>query len=798
MTAEQLQDARASAWRQTGNALLTADDAAAWLRETGLALFLPRTQQIAAPAGSFAEAVLGAPSATPDAKAVSTAFELLQRLVASGDAIALNLLGIPGDRPDFIATDETLPFVFALRGDREWKRGPRGKSSPLVVEVWKLLEREGAMTAEAIKDTLGRQLTETAALRALTELWSNLRIEPVFGLDGETTEWRCLEVRREPAMQAGSAMSQGIALSALVSLYLQGAVAATSDEVEAFLSPIASRSRVRDAVRGLTATRQLGVRNLGPREHFFVEGSLPEFETEFDNAEPAEELDAPAQEALDLDLEGAVDSLLAPVAASDAMVSPPGLVIEAAEDEGEIGEGRKRFVAQRQQRAAGRDRRSFAPGSSASRSPDARPPRPKPASGGDRPFFAREPWKEDRKPRPAAGGRSGSKPPFGDKRPFVPDGEQRKPFRPRPESEPGFTKRPYSAEKAPYEKRPFQKRTGSSDARPSSPGRRGFGAASAPGERKPFGEKRPFTPRDRSSAGNSAPIGRRPFGGGARGEGRSSDGRRDGAPSRGFGGTRPPRRDAGRGPAGERPFRPAAGERPPRPAASGERRPFTPRTGEKPSAFSGPKRPFTPRDRQDRPRRTSEPSRPFRPAEARGPRTGREDRPPFGERRPFSPRQGSKPERPRRESTAGEERRPRTDREDNGAPRRSNTSDPAARKPYGDRPASPRLFRSSAEGTGAPFRSAGKPGAGAPKRFSPSAGRPARPGAPGARPEEKRPRTAKFTSSGKPRTGAVGTGRPGPRAGRPAGKPARPSEPRKPGGGPRKPGGPRKSPRRDG
>ena len=121
MTAEQLQHARAAAWCQQGNPLLTADDATAWLREAGLALFLPRTAQIAAPAPTFVEAVTGESSATPKPAAIASATALLHRLTASGDAAALNLLWIPGDQPDFLATEETMPFLFALRGDRAAK-----------------------------------------------------------------------------------------------------------------------------------------------------------------------------------------------------------------------------------------------------------------------------------------------------------------------------------------------------------------------------------------------------------------------------------------------------------------------------------------------------------------------------------------------------------------------------------------------------------------------------------------------------------------------------------------------------
>ena len=52
-------------------------------------------------------------------------------------------------------------------------------------------------------------------------------------------------------------MAQATALSALISLYLDTVIAATSDEIETFLSPLAPRSRIREVVSGLTTTRQL-------------------------------------------------------------------------------------------------------------------------------------------------------------------------------------------------------------------------------------------------------------------------------------------------------------------------------------------------------------------------------------------------------------------------------------------------------------------------------------------------------------------------------------------------------------
>lgn len=276
MTIEQLQAARAEKWRQKANLLLTIEDAEAWIGSTGVALFLPRKTQLHAPAPSFVEAVLGETNATPPPAAIQQAFDLAARLFAAEKATPLNLLGAVSEQPDFLVSPEALPYVFAVRGDRDWKRGPREKSSPLVVESWKLLKREGALTTTELQELLGREVTEAAVLRALSELWTTLRVLPVYAA-GEPTVWELFESRHQKAMQMGGGMAQATALSALISLYLDSAIAATSDEIEIFLSPLAPRSRIRDVVHGLTATRQLLTIPLGAQSLLHIAGGLPVF-----------------------------------------------------------------------------------------------------------------------------------------------------------------------------------------------------------------------------------------------------------------------------------------------------------------------------------------------------------------------------------------------------------------------------------------------------------------------------------------------------------------------------------------
>jgi 23S rRNA pseudouridine2605 synthase len=281
LIAEQLQAARAAHWRQKQSPILTLEDAESWLQQHPLCLYLPRQAQLPAPAPSFVEACMGSRQAMPGAAAIEQAHGLLTRLIASGTVVPLNLLGTVSEQPDFLAHSEALPFVLALRADPDWKHAPQKSSghkvSPLVLELWRVLDKEGALTAAEARETLGRELTEAAVLRALCELWQALRITPVLAEAGQPARWEMLRVRHRKALETGSTTSQVTALSLLVSMYLQSVFAASSEEIEIFLSPVASRSRVREAVRGLSATRQIHTLSMDAQTYYFLENGLPEF-----------------------------------------------------------------------------------------------------------------------------------------------------------------------------------------------------------------------------------------------------------------------------------------------------------------------------------------------------------------------------------------------------------------------------------------------------------------------------------------------------------------------------------------
>ena len=280
MTSEQLEASRAERLRLTGSGTLTLEDARTWIEETGLCLFLPRRQFSAGVAPSFVEAVAGTGNPTPEPKHIALAEELLVRLEIDGVAVRLNLLGQPGEQPDFVVAAWVLPYVYALRGDRDWRRSPQltgsRQVSPLAIQAYKLLETAD-QTVGQLKHSLGKEVSEAAVVRAITELWQQLRIIPVISAPGKAAQWQLLRHRFQKAIAEGASTSQVTAISVLASIYLQAVIAASMEEVELFLAPLTARSKVREVLRGLVATRQVHTISLGHAPHFYVAGTLPEF-----------------------------------------------------------------------------------------------------------------------------------------------------------------------------------------------------------------------------------------------------------------------------------------------------------------------------------------------------------------------------------------------------------------------------------------------------------------------------------------------------------------------------------------
>jgi len=604
---QQLAAARAKAWCQDGNALLTAEATREWLGNFGLVLFAPRPLQLPSPAPSLVEATLGTPSGGPTAEQVETAMGVVGRLVAEGTVLPLNLMGVVGETPDFVVSAQVFSYIFTLRGDKAWKLPPATsgavKVSPLGLRAYEVLTEHPSLTAAQIAAEMGREASETATLRVLTELWSQLRVIPVAQPGDAPALWELTTRRFTKSIKAGANAGQPKALSALISLYLAQAIAATEEEITTFLSPLTARSRLREVLHALTSARQLETVAVEGKTLLHIAGALAGFA-------------------------GAVPEL----AGADAGTAESG---DAATDAPatfarpkKIGTGRiSSFKAERKPSAEfrGKPARSFSAGAKPSFGARAKPSfgaGARPARDGGKPasrFPARADGKSDRERRPFRKAESPGKPSFtkpwdeGSKpRPAAPvqrdgftkyrkpAGEDRVPLGPReqaglpPEkrtapkasfdrgSKPGgFSKRPYApragegGERATFKPRSYERGTGERKTGERTTGERGTGERGA-GER-----------------------GTRPGGFGVKSFGSKNFAARAGSKPGGFGAKRPytprPAGEAARGP-----FKPRTFERGAKPDGFAAKRPYSPRTDEGAARTEGggrslPKRPYKPR-----------------------------------------------------------------------------------------------------------------------------------------------------------------------------------------------------------
>ncbi len=671
----------------TGSRILTLEAARDFVNSCGILLFGPRS--LGAPAPSLVEATLGAAKSSVTAGESEIARSLVARLVAEGSAVPLNLLGGPGDVPDFIVSTAAFPFVFTLRGDKGWKRAPETsgavKVTTLALHVYEVLTEKGSLTVAEIVNEVGREITDSAVVRALSELWALVRVIPSLGQGEGATRWELTTARFLKAVKAGANAGQPTALSALISLYLGQAFLATEDEICAYLSPLTARSRVRDVLHGLSAGRQLSEAVLEGKTVLFLPDSLPDFSA----ATPAPSYIAARNSAAGSARNEASAGHAAVDAASGASVSTERIRrFDGGSDAGRDRSFRGKPAARPDSRFGGGAGRGPRPSRPASRGEDrpfgnrpARPSNDRPA----RPF-------NDRPARPSAGA----------------------PSREGAGDRPSFS-RPWDEEKRDRPARPSGDRP-AFGARDSRPPRREAGSS----ERPAFGNRdrgdRPTFRRD--SPGSAPPFRPRPENGGKDRPFRSSFGAGENAASYGDRGPRTPREE------GRPPRREASGFLPRRDArdASGDRpRPFRP-SGDRPSGDrpSGPRpsRPrssdasgsFAPRQNFDRPSREGgsdsgrsfgggggfrpreQRSEGFRPREDRAggpPRSGDrgpQGRPPFregGSGKPFGERpQRSFGDRPERGSD-GPRSRPAGQGADRGAFRPNGFSDRPSRGPAG-------------------------------------------------------------------------------------------------------------------
>jgi hypothetical protein len=703
----QLGAARATAWRQTGDPVLTLEAARDWINACGLVLFAPRSQQLPVPAPSLVEATLGAPNALPTMAQTEVARGLVARLVGEGLALPLNLLGVPGDSPDFVVSAQVFSYVFTMRGDKAWKLPPSTsgavKVSPLGLRVFEVLTERGPMSASELAQELGRELTEAAILRSLSELWGQLRVLPLLSQGDGATLWELTSRRFTKAIKAGANAGQPTALSALISLYLAQVFLATEEDVMTFLSPLTARSRVRDVLHALMGARQLETLVLEGKTLLHIPGTLPasvasaSVEGEASEGEAAVAEERPKKVGT-----GRIKSFKSAERTAGEFRGKPAVRGFAA---GRAGAGR-----------AGAGRAGAGPVKPSARygarldgktDPERRPFKRTGAASGmgnagapEKRTFSK-PWNEERKERPT--GKPAAAPKADGFTKFRrPAPEDREPLGPREQA--GLPEARRSAPKSSFDRAAKQ---GGFAKRPYTP-------RSTEGE-----ERGSFRPRsDERAGGRSGGFGSKPGGGS-----------RDSKPG-GFGAKRPYTPRAAES-GGERPF---------------TKRPYTPRGAEGgPETFA--KRPYTPRTAEGGERGTFKP-RSFEGRE-RGAKPGG-----FGAKRPYTPRTAEGGER----SFAKRAYVPRSaPREDSGAAEPSSVERTLPKRPYKPRAAdaherpftkAPWVPKAEAEGTKRPYKARGeggfaRGGTGGKKSFG---GKPAgkfggRPGGGAKPPFRKKPQT---------------------------------------------------------
>ncbi len=573
-TSDQLAQARLAQWHQNGEALLTFENLRSWINVAGLVLFTPRPSQLPVPAPSLVEGVLGAPTPEPALADTEQARTLLARLISEGIAVPLNLLGTPGETPDFVVSAPVFSYIFTLRGDKAWKQPPATsgaiKVSPLAAATHEVLTKHAALSAYDLATQLGKEVTESAVLRALNELWAHLRVIPVGQPDGAATLWELTSARFTKHIKAGANAGQPSALSALISLYLGSAMLATEEEIETFLSPLAARSRIRDVIHALMGARELETLAIDGKTLLHVSGSLPAFATpEADDANLAIDVHAKPVETIE-------------VTAALQETDTPRI---------------KKFVAKPRKLGTGFPSDYGRKFSGAPLNPADRERRP--FARGAKPSFAKpsfnKPWDEEKAARPEAAAGEESATPQTPGQPFDRPTGPSYPRKPRFDREaggarPSFGGKPAFGRKPAFADRPqFGSRPGAKPAFGSRPSFR------SDDSRPP---RREFTPRPEGGSEERAP--RKTFSKpGTFGRKREGFGGKPAFGAKpGFGDSRPPRRDFNDrgGPISDRPAR--TFDRPDRPARSFERsdRP------ERPARPSGGFAPRTPGSFSPRPR----------------------------------------------------------------------------------------------------------------------------------------------------------------------------------------------------
>lgn len=276
MTDPELHELRRHKWRLDGRPLRTVEEGRAFLESVGCCLMYPVSPlegggrsgaEIVAP--SFIGAWVGGDENLPTRQRAfadprtHAATELAIRLLRERSAYEASVFG--GD--NLLVAASVFPYFYALAGDRNPRQDPASDRSlsPLAQDVLGVIQRSGPLTKRRLAELLGGDLSEAAMDRALADLAARLRITRVDYNPRDGSSWDVLYRWSPQAVNEGMHLSVAVALSALLSKYLDCVIAADEKEIGDFFSPLIARSKVKEALNALLAARELEFVHVGKR-----------------------------------------------------------------------------------------------------------------------------------------------------------------------------------------------------------------------------------------------------------------------------------------------------------------------------------------------------------------------------------------------------------------------------------------------------------------------------------------------------------------------------------------------------
>jgi Winged helix DNA-binding domain len=270
MTGLELQQLRRQKWRLDGKPIRTIEQARAFVEDAGLCFMYPQRPTLLVP--TFIGAFVGSDDRLPDWQhafadpRATEATELMVRLLRERTAFEANLFD---ENNGFLLAASVFPYFYALSGERNPKLPPKpGARSPysqLACDAFVVIQKDGPISKQKLLAQLAGGVSVPALDKALAELWSKLRITRVDYRASEGSVWDLLYRWAPDAVKEGVALSIAEALSALISKYLDCAIAVEQSELESFLGNFVARSKVKEAVNALLAAREIAFVHVGAK-----------------------------------------------------------------------------------------------------------------------------------------------------------------------------------------------------------------------------------------------------------------------------------------------------------------------------------------------------------------------------------------------------------------------------------------------------------------------------------------------------------------------------------------------------